>query len=281
VSVADTTGVQRAFALLDTWDVPHAAAAVVPERGDQLEHGDVRRVFRVASVGKLLAGYAIMVGVEEGAVALDDAAGPPGSTLRHLLAHTSGYGFDTRAGVLAAPGTRRIYSNRGIEEAAAHLQRATGVPFAQYLAEAVLEPLGMIDTDLPGTPAHSLRSTVADLTRFLCELQAPAVLAATTLAEMTAVQFPGLRGVLPNVGRFDPLDWGLTFEHAFGRPGHWAGTAPSRDTVGHFGGAGTFLWHDPGAGVAAVVLTDRDFGPWALNVWPDWTDAVLAGSPAG
>jgi CubicO group peptidase (beta-lactamase class C family) len=272
--------VTDAFALLDTWDVPHAAAVVVRRGGDPLEHGDVRKLFGVASVGKLVTGYAIMVGVEEGAVALDDPAGPPGSTLRHLLAHTSGYGFDADAGVLAPPGTRRIYSNRGIEEAAAHLERAAEVPFAQYLAEAVLEPLGMADTDLPGTPAHSLQSTIADLARFLAEIQAPNVLAPATVAQMRTTQFPGLRGVLPNVGRFDPLDWGLTFEHTFGRPGHWAGTAPSRDTVGHFGGAGTFLWDDPAAGVGAVVLTDRQFGPWALQVWPAWTAAVLADDPA-
>ena len=270
-----------AFALLDSWDVPHAAAAVVHRGREPVEHGDAHRVFRVASVGKLLTGYAIMVGVEEGAVSLDDPVGPPGSTLRHLLAHTSGYGFDDDAGVLAAPATRRIYSNRGIEEAAAHLERAAGVPFAQYLAQAVLEPLGMAGTSLPGTPAHSLESTVADLARFVTEIQAPAVLAPSTVAEMRTTQFPGLRGVLPNVGRFDPLDWGLTFERTFGGPGHWAGAAPSRDTVGHFGGAGTFLWDDPVAGVGAVVLTDREFGPWALDVWPSWAAAVLADPAAG
>ena len=82
-------------------------------------------------------------------------------------------------------------------------------------------------------------------------------------------------GRLPGVGRFEPLDWGLTFERNFGRPGHWAGEAPSRGTFGHFGGAGTFLWVDPVAGVAAVVLGDRDFGPWALQVWPGFCADVL------
>ena len=115
-----------------------------------------------------------------------------------------------------------------------------------------------------------------DLARFAAELQHPALLPAQTLELMRTVQFPGLPGVLPGVGRFDPLDWGLTFERNFGRPGHWAGTSPSREAFGHFGGAGTFLWVDPGAGVAAVVLGDREFGPWALEVWPPFTDAVLA-----
>jgi CubicO group peptidase (beta-lactamase class C family) len=270
--------VTDAFALLETWDVPNVAAAVVPAGGEKETAGDIDRVFRIASVSKLLVGYAIMVGVEEGAVDLDDAAGPPGSTLRHLLAHTSGYGFDSSAGVMAEPGTRRIYSNRGIEEATAHLERATDMSFGDYLTEAVLEPLGMGDTHLEGSPAQDVYSTVADLASFARELFAPTVLSPSGLAEMTSVQFPGLRGVLPNVGRFDPLDWGLTFERNFGRPGHWAGESPSRDTVGHFGGSGTFLWLDPVAGVAAVVLGDRDFGPWALEVWPPFCTAILRGA---
>ena len=31
-------------------------------------------------------------------------------------------------------------------------------------------------------------------------------------------------------------------------------------------------------GIGAVVLTDRQFGAWALDVWPAWADAVLAGA---
>ena len=50
----------------------------------------------------------------------------------------------------------------------------------------------------------------------------------------------------------------------------------SPKTFGHFGQAGTFLWVDPDAGVACVALTDRPFGPWAAEVWPEFADAVLA-----
>ncbi len=271
---------ESALAVVDTWDVPDVAAAVVTSSG-AVTHGDADRQFRVASVGKLLAGYALMTGVEEGAVELDEPAGPPGATFRHLLAHTAGYGFESDAGVVAAPGTRRIYSNRGIEEAAAHLERATGMTFADYLAEAVLAPLGLDATELPGSPSYALRSTVADLALFAAELQRPTLLPAQTVELMRSVQFPGLPGVLPGVGKFAPLDWGLTFERNFGRPGHWAGDTPSRETFGHFGGAGTFLWVDPVAGVAAIVLGNRDFGPWALQAWPPFCDAVLsAAQPA-
>jgi CubicO group peptidase (beta-lactamase class C family) len=153
------------------------------------------------------------------------------------------------------------------------------MPFADYLAEAVLEPLLLSRTELRGSPAYALHSTVADLARFVAEIQDPAVLSQQTVAQMRTIQFPGLNGVLPGVGRFDPLDWGLTFERNFGRPGHWSGEHVSRDAVGHFGGAGTFLWDDPDAGIGAVVLTDREFGPWALQVWPPFCDAVLGVRP--
>ena len=270
-----TDALGRALAQVDTWDVPNVAAAVLTKDGTVSTHGDTHRRFRVASVGKVVAGYALMTGVEEGAVELDEPAGPPGATFRHLLAHTAGYGFESDAGVVAPPGTRRIYSNRGIEEAAVHLERAAGMAFPEYLTEAVLVPLGMDATDLPGSPSYSLHSTVKDLTRFAAELQHPTLLPAQTVELMREVQFPGVSGVLPGVGRFDPLDWGLTFERNFGNPGHWAGTSPSREAFGHFGGAGTFLWVDPVAGVAAIVLGDRDFGPWALEVWPGFCTAVL------
>ena len=47
------------------------------------------------------------------------------------------------------------------------------------------------------------------------------------------------------------------------------------ETFGHFGGAGTFIWVDPVTDVALVCLTDREFGPWALDAWPGFSDAVI------
>ena len=269
-----------ALALIDSWgakwQVPHAGAAVVGANGVHQARGETDRPARIASVSKLLSVYALLIGVEEGAVDLDEAAGPPGSTLRHLVSHTSGYGFESDAAGIAPPGTRRIYSNRGIEEAAALLERASGMPFAQYLREAVLQPLGMTSTDPSGSPAFGIRSTVADLAIFAAEVLAPKLLDAQTLAEAFAVQFPGLAGIVPGVGRFDPCDWGLGFERNFARPGHWAGQAVSPDTGGHFGGAGSFVWADRSRGLACVCLTGRDFGPWAMQAWPALCDAVVA-----
>ncbi|HET9655382.1 MAG TPA: serine hydrolase domain-containing protein [Kineosporiaceae bacterium] len=241
--------------------------------------GEVSRVFALASVTKPLVAYAVMVAVEEGALDLDEPAGPPGSTVRHLLAHTAGYGFESDAAVLAAPGARRVYSNRGFEVLGVHLEKATGIPVPVYVSEAVFEPLRMSRTVLDGSPAFGARSTAEDLARFAAELIMPRLISPRTAEEFRQVHFPGLPGVLPGVGRYEPLDWGLGVERNFGRPGHWAGQRVSGSAFGHFGGAGTFLWVDPQRQLGCVCLTDLAFGPWALQAWPPLCDAVAALSP--
>jgi CubicO group peptidase (beta-lactamase class C family) len=90
------------------------------------------------------------------------------------------------------------------------------------------------------------------------------------------VQFPGLVGVLPDIGRMDPNDWGLGVELRDAKHPHWTGERNSPRTFGHFGGSGTFLWVDPEADTALACLTDLDFGPWALEAWPRLSDAVLS-----
>lgn len=265
-----------ALDLLATWGVANAGAAVVRDGSLAETYGDTGRRFRIASVAKLLVAYTMLVAVEEGTLALDDPVGPPGSTVRHLLAHASGYGFESDAGVLAAPATRRIYSNRGIEEAAQALAAAASMPFDTYQREAVLDPLGMSATELRGSPAHAMWSTVDDLVRFVGELRRPRLLAPGTVDAMRVVQFPGLTGVLPGVARYEPLDWGLGVERNFAKPGHWAGALLSAESYGHFGGAGTFLWVDPTIDLACVCLTDREFGPWAMDAWPPLGDALVS-----
>lgn len=260
----------------DAHDVPNAAVVVLGPGGELARTGATDTQLRLASVTKLMTAYAVLIGVEEGALALDDAAGPPGATVRHLLAHTAGYAFESGGAVIAQPGTRRIYSNRGIEELATHFATVSGIPFEEYLAEAVLEPLGMQRTELRGSPAFAGWSTADDVARFAAELLAPTLLAPETVTAMVTVQFPGLAGVLPGIGRFDPLDWGLGVEHNFGRPRHWAGGKVPGTAFGHFGGSGTFLWADHGLRLATVCLTDRDFGDWALAAWPALCDAVVA-----
>jgi CubicO group peptidase (beta-lactamase class C family) len=243
-------------------------------------HGDVARVFRWASVTKLLSACAVLVAAEEGILELDEPAGPPGATVRHLLAHSAGLPFQGDEAPLARPGERRIYSNVGYEALASLLADRAEMPFADYLGAAVLDPLGMTATearpDPHGTAAAGVWGTLADLSVFARELFSPTVLAPETLEEATTVAFPGLAGVLPGFGRQDPCDWGLGFELRDGKSPHWTGSRNSERTFGHFGRSGTFLWVDPEPGIALACLTDLQFGDWAVQAWPALSDAVLA-----
>jgi CubicO group peptidase (beta-lactamase class C family) len=268
-----------ALRTVDAWPVPTVAAAVVGPGGVLAAHGPTGQVFRLASVTKPLAALAALLAVEEGAVELDEPAGPPGSTLRHLLAHTSGLVFDGAPAprrALSRPGSTRIYSNAGFEAMGEHVEAATEIPFTEYFAHAVSRPLGLRETVLHGSPAYAATSTVDDLAVVAADLLEPTLLHRSTMAEATEVQFPGLVGVLPGFGRQEPCDWGLGFEIRDGKAPHWTGRANSPDTFGHFGRAGTFLWADPVARLATVVLTDRDFGDWAAECWPRLSDAILA-----
>ncbi|BBZ43511.1 serine hydrolase domain-containing protein [Mycobacterium parmense] len=262
---------------LEDWPVPAAAAAVVGPGGVLATHGDTRRVFDLASVTKPLVARAVHVAVEEGVVELDTAAGPPGSTVRHLLAHASGLAMHSGK-VLAKPGTRRMYSNHGFAVLAESVQRESGIAFGRYLAEAVCEPLGMTTTRLDGGAAeagYGATSTVADLAAFAGDLLRPATVSAQLHAEATTVQFPGLDGVLPGYGVQRPNDWGLGLELRDAKSPHWTGARNSSRTFGHFGQSGGFIWADPAAELALVVLTDRDFGDWARERWPAVSDAVI------
>ncbi len=264
----------EALRLIDGWDAPNASAGVVRGDGVVATHGAADAIVPWASVTKLLTGLTFLVALEEGTVDLDEPAGPPGSTLRHLLAHASGLPLDG-AEPMAEPGRRRIYSNTGIEIAADLLTERAEMPFADYFANAVAEALGLRGS-LAGSPAHAYSGPLADLLALGRELLAPTLVAPETIAEAATVQFPGLTGVLPGLGRMEPNDWGLTFELRDGKSPHWTGARNSARTFGHFGRSGTFLWVDPDAGLACGVLTGRPFGDWAKEAWPSFSDAVLA-----
>jgi CubicO group peptidase (beta-lactamase class C family) len=274
-----------ALDVIATWPVGTAAGGVTRPPGTGTNAGTVVGDggwrTRLASVTKLLVAYACLVAVEEGTLDLDAPAGPPGSTVRHLLAHTSGLPFEGRAPI-APPGARRIYSNRGFEVLGDELAGAAAMPVDRYLDEAVLAPLAMSATALRGSPASGADSTVDDLLRFGRELLSPTLVAPETLAEATTEQFPGLAGVIPGLGSYDPNPWGLGFELKGNKSPHWTAPGGSPRTFGHFGGAGTFLWVDPDARLACVVLTDREFGDWAPPLWSALSAAVLAEhAPAG
>lgn len=260
---------------VDEWPVDHVAVAVVGPYGVIDRRGATDRVMRIASVSKLLTAWAVLVAVEERSVDLDEPAGPPGATLRHLLAHAAGYPFEGRQPV-AAPARTRIYSNTGYEVLAAHVEQATGIGFDTYVREAVIDPLEMAATDVSGSPAKAYRGTLDDLARFAQELLRPSLLSTETVTRATSVAFADLGGILPGVGRFSPNPWGLGPEIRGTKQPHWTGTTNSPATFGHFGGSGTFLWVDPTIDVACVMLAEREFDEWGLTYWPPFSDAVVA-----
>jgi CubicO group peptidase (beta-lactamase class C family) len=265
----------KALEQIDSWPAPTAAVAVVTPDGVVGERGPIDVVLRWASVTKLLTALAVLVAAEEGILDLDEPAGPAGSTLRHLLAHASGLPFEGDAPI-AGPGERRIYSNTGFDLLGTRLGERAEMPFGEYLRAAVLDPLELAGAELRGRPSEGIWGTLVDLAAFGRELLEPTLVAPETLAEATAVAFPGLVGVLPGLGRQDPNDWGLGFELKDAKRPHWTGAANSPRTFGHFGGAGTFLWVDPDAHAACACLTDLEFADWAVAAWPPLADAVMA-----
>ncbi len=273
-----------ALATTATWEVGFVSCAVHDPSGRLGSVGDDTRVVRIASVTKPLVGYAICVAVEEGTLALDVPLGfidghpvHPDLTVRHLLSHAGGYNFDGPKPV-TTPGRRRMYSNTGFDLLGAALAESAGMPVARYVGEAVFAPLGMTSTELRGSPAKDVWSNVRDLGRFLDELLHPTLISDATFAQYTEVQWPDLAGVVPGLGSYNPCPWGLGVEIRGRKSPHWTGLTNSPGTFGHFGGSGTFLWVDGdalGGPLAAVCLTDREFGPWSLDVWPVLSDAIL------
>lgn len=272
------SGAGTGLEAVGTWPGPPSAAGWRALDGRSETAGDPDAAYELASVTKLLSATAVLVAVEEEVVDLDEAAGPPGATVRHLLCHASGLPFDGTTPV-ARPGVRRIYGNAAFEALGALVAERSRMDFAAYLGEAVLDPLEMSSTALHGSPAHGARSTLRDLLRFTGELLTPGrVLAPATLAEATSPQLPDLPGVLPGFGPQDPNPWGLGFELHGGKSPHWMPGEASPATFGHFGQSGAFLWVDPEAAVACVGLSGTEFGPWAADAWPALGAAVLARS---
>ena len=254
-----------------------------------IEAGEVDEIFPFASVTKPIVAWSALIAVERGLLDLEAPAGAgtargsagagapvlPGATVRHLLAHTSGIAFDSDA-VLAAPGTRRIYSNRGIELLGERLEEATATPLETWVETTVLEPLGMSSVLVPGSPAHSGEGSARDLAVFARELAAPRLVGADLAAEATSVAFPGLDGVLPGYGRQAPNDFGLGVEVRGRKHPHWTGTANSPATFGHFGQSGSFIWVDPVARRQAVFLGAQPFRRAHVTQWPELSDQILA-----
>lgn len=261
--------------LLAAWPGERAAIAISDTSRVVGFEGDIDWVTPVASVTKLFTAYAALIAVEEGSITLDDPAGPQGSTVRHLLAHASGLAFDDDR-VDAAVGSRRVYSNVGIEVLADHIAAATEMTFDAYVRVGVLEPLGLDGVMSGGSAAHGMSASVDQLLVFGRELLSPTLVHPDTVALATTPVFGELKGVLPGFGSHDPNPWGLGFEIRGDKTPHWTSTQHWPRTFGHFGGAGSFLWVDPDRRLVGASVCDTAFGPWAVDAWPVANTSLLA-----
>ena len=264
----------RAFELAREWPAPNTSIAVIDRHGQVHKYGDTARTTRIASVSKLLTAWAAHVAIEEGSTTLETPVGQDGCTLAHLLAHAGGYSFDGDTPIVS-PARKRIYSNTGYEMISEHIESVTEIAFSEYLNDAVFSPLGMASSSLNGSGAKDVVSCVDDLVEFALELRNPRLISAATAQIVTTSQFAELEGVVPGVGRFSPCNWGLGPEIHGAKHPHWMGTRNSASTFGHFGGTGSFIWHDPVSNVSCIGLCRVEFDNWALHYWPQFFDAML------
>ena len=276
-SETDAGALLRALRAIDGWDVPHAAAIIVDGSGPIAARGSTEKVLPIASLSKPITAAVVLLEVAAGTLHLEEPIGPngpQGATVRHLLAHAGGLGFNAGDRTME-PGRRRIYSNWGFELLGGLVERRRGLPFADVLRERLTDPLGMDATVLEGSPAHAMRSSTLDLARFVTELVRPSVLDEVTHAGLLTLAFADLDGVLPGYGRQRPNGFSLGLEVRGTKEPHWSGTRLSPATVGHFGRSGSLLWADPARGVGLATLSGRDFDAWAVQAWPALNDAVV------
>jgi CubicO group peptidase (beta-lactamase class C family) len=199
--------------------------------------------FQLCSVSKQFVAAAVMLLVESGPLDLHEPVSrwlPEGRpqwrqvTLHHLLSHTAGIphwheapGLDPaepmriseRLEIIQAtplrtePGAQWHYSSPGFLLAAFIVERASGRPYREFLAERILSPLKLTQTTVGSTPSATARgykdgqavppwdldampgtgdiwSTVGDLTRFTAALHSGELIAANSLRAMCTVHAP-------------------------------------------------------------------------------------------
>ena len=264
---------------IDAWPAAHNAAgrrdgAAGSSRGTATSSTR----FGWASVTKLLVAYATLVAAEEGALDLDEPAGPAGSTVRHLLAHASGL-RPGRPQPLGEPGrAAHLLELRASTRSPRTSRHARRCRSPSTCARRCCEPLGLGATFAGDAGRRHRPARSATCSRFGRELLAPTLVAPETLAEATSVQFPGLDGVLPGFGRQTPNDWGLGFELRDGKSPHWTGSRNSPRDVRplRLGRDGDVPLGRSRARARRRGAHRRAFGDWAKAAWPALSDAVLS-----
>ncbi len=242
----------------------------VSEQADDVLHAEgdlsVRRPW--ASVSKLVTSWGVARAASRSEVDLDEPDGD-GVTMAHLLAHASGWRLE-ESSPRSPVGTRRVYSNVGVDRAVARL---TSDP-TQWCAHEVFVPLGLTSCALDGRPAAGVVGSLEDMGELMTAWCRGDDLRSDIHRRFRSPFLPSLAGVVPGFGRFDPCPWGLGPE-VRGAKNHWMGSRTSPESYGHFGQSGTLALVDPERDVVIVAAAGEEFGPWAVERWPSWTDEIV------
>jgi CubicO group peptidase (beta-lactamase class C family) len=264
--------------------------------------------FQIASVSKNFTSTLTMMLVEEGLLALHEPIdhwlpeAPPSwhaLTLHHFLSNSSGIGhwkdvpgmdpsapatrddrleLVLRAPLQFEPGTQFRYSSPAFIAVGVVAERATGKPYAELLAERILQPLGLTSTasgsrpqdvvqghhagepvepwDLASmTGSGDMWSTTEDLVVYARALDAGALVSRDSLALMRTQHSAFIEPERSPDGRLELTGYGY---------GHYVGTFDGRPAALHTGdnpGYKSLVGWLP-AGVGIVALSNDDSIQW-------------------
>jgi CubicO group peptidase (beta-lactamase class C family) len=282
--------------------------------------------FRLGSITKQFTAVAVLMLVEEGKLSLSDTLGRflPGYpthghhiTVEHLLTHTSGIKSYTDMATWPqvrrhdlsvrelvdyfknepmdfAPGTRWQYDNSGYVLLGAIIEKAAGMPYAQFVEKRIFEPLGM---------AHSCYDTTERIVPGRVRGYTPAA-GGFRNADFVSMSQPyaagGLMSSVDDLARWNAalLDGKLvkpeTLRHAWtsskledGREtrygyGWFIGSLAGHRTLEHGGGINGFSTYEvavPDAAVYVALLTNTDSAPTPVAEVGLQLAALASGSP--
>ncbi len=257
----------------------------------------------IASVTKPVTTAAVMKLVEEGKLRLDDPVEKyipefraqrdkdgrhHAITIRQLLTHTAGLPGDpptrkdvfdpewrgktvaetigpiAQARLLFTPGAKVQYSNTGFYVLGRLIEIAAGRPYADYVKETILDPLGMKDSYYPRSLATLEPRRIASVyrqrqgERFLYFRYEPRM--ATRNDTPDGGLFCTARDLLKFSQMFLDNDGRVLAQDSVRQmlqeqaPGRGLGWAFERGGFAHGGSSGAYAWGDPNTGLVAVLL---------------------------
>lgn len=288
--------------------------------------------FNIGSISKTVAAWGLLKLVEDGKVDLDKPVSeyltrwklPPSEfssqavTLRRLLSHTAGLSLHGYPGfgpndelpsiekslsgetngsedvrLIMEPGTQWKYSGGGYTLAQLLVEEVTGRPFAKYMRDAILRPLGMNNSDYELTPSILAKSATAyddwgGITpnpRFTAQAAAGLHTTLNDMAKFAAAALPGPNGEVIGRGVLKPATVALMMEPV--KPSSDYGLGYGVEPLGDIGieaghGGSNRGWQArfsvvPATGDGLIVLTNGSNGWSVLSqihcAWRAWLTA--------